>query len=186
MPSPCPTLETERLVMRPFRDSDLDDYAAMLTTDEVRAALHLPDDLGADQAWESMAVFLGQWALRGTGQWALEERATGTFVGRAGLHNPVRRGWPGTEVGWTLHPDHWGHGYATEAGARARDYAFEHLGLNEVFSLILPTNRRSQAVATRLGFELTGTRVLDFWPDRPHGVWRLGRDAWRTATRAGS
>jgi len=179
MASPCPTIETERLLLRPFRDSDLEAYTAVLTTDEVRASLSLPDDIGPDEAWAQMAVFLGQWELRGTGQWALEEKTTGAFVGRAGLHNPVRHGWPGTEVGWTLHPDHWGKGYATEAGARSRDYAFEELEMDRLFSLIQPHNDRSAAVARRLGFELTDTRIIEFFPSAPHGVWELSRDAWQ-------
>lgn len=180
MPS-CPTLETERLIMRPFVEADAGPYAAVLASHEVRASLRLPDDVGLDHAWEQMAVFLGQWELRGTGQWALEVRATGQFVGRAGLHNPERRGWPGTEVGWTLHPDHWGKGYATEAGARSRDYAFEQLAVDELFSMILPTNERSAAVARRLGFELAETRLLEFFPDAPHGIWRLSRAAWQSS-----
>ena len=91
----CPTVETERLILRPFREDDLDAYAEMLQTPEVRASLHLPDDVGREQAWHGMAAWLGQWELRGTGQWALEERATGAFVGRAGMHYPERDDWPG-------------------------------------------------------------------------------------------
>jgi len=116
---PCPTLETERLILRPFRDEDVDDYFGVLDTSEVRRWLHLPAGLNRSNAWQQMAVFLGEWALRGTGQWALEERSSGAFLGRAGLYRPEYPDWPGVEVGWTLHPDHWGRGYATEAGAEA-------------------------------------------------------------------
>ena len=105
--------------MRPFREEDVDAYAAVLQTRQVRASLHLPDDVGREHAWLGMAQQLGQWELRGTGQWALEEQATGAFVGRAGMHFPERVDWPGIEIGWALHPDHWGKGYATEAGAAA-------------------------------------------------------------------
>jgi len=177
----CPTIETERLLLRPFRDDDLAAYTAMMQTPEVRAALHLPGDIGPEQAWQQMAMWLGQWELRGTGQWALEERATGAFVGRAGSHWPEREGWPGIEIGWTLHPDHWGKGYATEAGAAARDHAFAHHAVDALYSVILPENLPSQAVATRLGFTAWEERVLPFFPSMPHVVWRLTREDARRA-----
>jgi RimJ/RimL family protein N-acetyltransferase len=122
-----------------------------------------------------MAAWRGQWELRGTGQWAVEEKETGTLVGRAGLHNPAREDWPGVEIGWVLHPDRWGRGYATEAAQRAIDYAFGELDLDRVCSVILPENRRSIAVAERLGFSLDEERVLSNFPSMPHGIWWLGR-----------
>jgi RimJ/RimL family protein N-acetyltransferase len=96
-----------------------------------------------------MAVHLGHWSLRGYGQWALQERATGQLVGRAGLWQP--EGWPGLEVGWLLGRRYWGRGYATEAGAAALAYAFDELGAEHVISLIRPENRGSIRVAERLG-----------------------------------
>ena len=174
--SRCPTLQTERLVLRPFAEPDLEVYTALLQTDEVRAALHLPDAIGRWDAWSQMAAWLGQWELRGTGQWAVEEKATGELVGRAGLHWPARDDWPGVEVGWALHPASWGRGYATEAGRRAVEYAFDVLGLDAVCSTILPENIRSQAVARRLGFQLREERVLSHFPALAHGIWWLTRD----------
>ena len=173
--SRCPTLETERLLLRPFRDDDVDAYAAVLQTREVRASLHLPDDVGRERAWLGMAQQLGQWELRGTGQWALEELATGVFVGRAGMHFPEGADWPGIEIGWVLHPDHWGNGYATEAGAAAVEYAFAHHPVDALYSVILPENTASQAVARRLGFTLWEQRAFSHFPEMEHGIWRLQR-----------
>jgi len=171
----CPTVETERLLLRPFEERDVDEYFGVLDAPEVRAALHLPDDIDRDTAWLQMAMWRGQWELRGTGQWAIEERATGRFVGRAGMHSPARAEWPGIEIGWTLHPDHWGKGYASEAGAAARDYAFVHHDVDALYSVILPENTRSQAVAQRLGFRPWQERTFSFFPDMPHVIWRLRR-----------
>lgn len=148
--------------------------------------MHLPADVGRAHAWSSMALFLGEWELRGTGNWALEEKATGRFVGRAGLHRPELHDWPGIEVGWMLHPDRWGRGYATEAGARSIAYAFEQLGARRLFSVILPENHRSIAVARRLGFHLHEERVLSHFPSAPHGIWRLERAAWTRAPAGGA
>ena len=174
--SACPTLETENLVLRPFKDEDVDDYFGVLDSPEVRRLLHLPESLDRSDAWQQMAWFLGQWELRGTGHWALEEKESGQFVGRAGLHRPERHDWPGVEVGWALHPDYWGRGYATEAGAAAVRYGFDELEVEKLFSCILPENHRSQAVAKRLGFEFLEERILAFFPKLPHGIWLLNRN----------
>ena len=171
--SACPTLETENLILRPFKDDDVDDYFGVLDSPEVRRWLHIPESLDRSDAWQQMAWFVGQWELRGTGHWALEEKKSGQFVGRAGLHRPERHDWPGVEVGWLLHPDYWGRGYATEAGAAAVHYGFEDLQVDKLFSCILPENHRSQAVAKRLGFEFLEERVLAFFPKLPHGIWVL-------------
>ncbi|MGD0313367.1 MAG: GNAT family N-acetyltransferase [Acidimicrobiales bacterium] len=177
----CPTLLTRRLVLRPLEETDLDAYTGLLTTPEVRRSLRLPESFSRGDAWTGMAQWRGQWELRGTGQFALEERATGRFVGRAGLHRPEQEDWPGVEVGWALHPDCWGRGYATEAGAASLSYAFEVLGLDEVFSVILPENVRSQAVARRLGLTLVEERMLSSFPSEPHGIWRIRRGQWEAS-----
>ena len=171
----CPTVETERLILRPFREDDVDAYGDMLQTPEVRASLHLPDDVGREQAWSAMAAWLGQWELRGTGNWAVEDRASGAFLGRAGTHYPERGDWPGIEIGWAFHPRAWGKGFATEAGAASVDYAFAHHDVDALYSVILPENTRSQAVAQRLGFTLFELRITSHFPESPHGIWRLSR-----------
>ncbi len=171
----CPTLTTERLVLRPFRVDDLDHLYAIMTTPEVRASLHLPAEFSMDGAWRAMLSLSGLWALRDLGQWAIEERGSGRFVGRAGLHWRPEDDWPGVEVGWMLDPAAWGLGYATEAGQRAVRYGFDQLAQDALYSLILPENTRSQAVAERLGFTPYEERVLAHFPSQAHMVWRLGR-----------
>lgn len=175
--STCPTIETERLVMRPFRDDDLDAYFAIMDTTELRTALHTPDDFDPPAAWFQMAWWLGQWELRNTGQWAVDLRSTGELIGRAGTNHPARPDWPGIEVGWAFDPSHWGRGYATEAGRAAVEWAFANHGVPELVSCILPENTASQAVAHRLGFTLREERVLAFFPSMPHGIWVLPRPA---------
>jgi RimJ/RimL family protein N-acetyltransferase len=174
----CPTLSTERLTLRPFRADDLVPLHAAMTTPEVRASLHLPDDFSVGDAWRALTTFAGLWELKGLGQWALEERATGHFVGRAGLYWRPEDDWPGVEVGWMLDPDSWGAGYATEAAARAVRYGFDELGEEALFSVILPENTRSAAVARRLGYQPGEERRLSNFPQLPHVIWRLDRAAW--------
>jgi RimJ/RimL family protein N-acetyltransferase len=112
---------------------------------------HLGDGktMDAMQSWRACAALLGHWPLRGYGQWVVEEKASGAAMGRSGLYHP--EGWPGLEVGWTLAREHWGKGYATEAGAASLRYAFEQVGSSRVISLIRPDNPASIRVAEKLG-----------------------------------
>ena len=110
-------LETERLKLRMWRESDLDDYAAM-SADPSSCDTWGPARCShAAEAWRSMAFFMGHWQMRGYGHWAVEEKASGRMIGRIGFLNP--EGWPGFEIGWTLARQAWGKGYATEGGRRA-------------------------------------------------------------------
>ncbi|MFC5823739.1 GNAT family N-acetyltransferase [Nonomuraea insulae] len=141
--------ETERLILRPLTGDDFDDYAAMLSDPEVAGALAESVGTSPADAWRSLAMFIGHREIRGYSHWALVEKATGEFVGRAGPWRP--HGFPGLGVGWCLARKHWGKGYATEAGRAALRYCFDELGAGEVVSVILPGNQPSIAVAERIG-----------------------------------
>lgn len=174
MMPPEVVLETERLRLRQFRGEDTAAYAAMLADAEVMRHIGGGKPLSREEAWRAMAAILGHWVLRGYGLWAVEERASGTLVGRVGLYYPD--GWPGREVGWMLARPAWGKGYAAEAAGASLDHAFDTLGWPRAISLIAPENRRSIAVAERLGqrlereVELGGRRTLQFGIERE--TWR--------------
>jgi RimJ/RimL family protein N-acetyltransferase len=155
-----PELQTERLLMRGFREDDLDQWAAISADGEVTRWVGDPDGLSREDAWRRLAYFVGHWALRGCGQWALVERETGKLVGRAGLLYP--EAWPGLEVGWLVARDHWGRGYAPEAGRASIEWARSELGADHVISLIEDDNHRSARVAEKLGMTLEGrTRIVN-------------------------
>jgi RimJ/RimL family protein N-acetyltransferase len=94
-----------------------------------------------------MARFLGQWALRGCGLWAIEQE--GRFVGRAGILRP--EGWPEPELAYALARETWGQGLATEAAGAALDWARDTLRGEAIVSFIRPGNLASCRVAARLG-----------------------------------
>lgn len=152
-----PELESERLRLRAFRDDDLDAFHGIVADAEVMRFMGGPRSRA--RAWADMAWSLGHWQLRGYGFWAVEEKASGALIGRIGLLNP--EGWPGLEVGWLLGRAFWGRGYATEGGRAALAFAFEHLGVPEVISLIDPDNGASVCVAERLGEELRGQAQVE-------------------------
>ena len=148
------SLETDRLLLRPFRDADHAPYAAMCADAEVMRYIGTGVTLSSPDAWRSMAGILGHWALRGYGMFAVEVKATGALAGRVGFLDPP--GWPGFELGWLLGREHWGHGYAYEAARSCLDHALGPMGRDRVISLIRPGNVRSIRVAERLGERLAG------------------------------
>lgn len=147
-----PSLETERLVLRPWRESDLDDVAAFYA-DEATAKF-VGGVCARDDAWRRLASMVGHWGLRGNGPWALQEKATGHYVGWCGIWGP--EGWPEPELMWSLMGSAHGKGYATEAATRARRFAYETLGWSTLISLIVPENAPSRRVAARLGARIEG------------------------------
>lgn len=143
-------LRTDRLVLRGWRDSDLEPWAVMNADPEVRE--YFPDVLTREQSEASVARFQAALDQRGWGWWAVEVRATGEFIGFTGL-DPVDEDMPftGVEVGWRLARPSWGHGYATEAALAAVAHGFDSLGLTEILAVTTATNLRSQAVMRRIG-----------------------------------
>lgn len=144
-----PQLETERLRLTAFGDRHFEAYASMLADASSTRFVGDGQPLDRMNAWRSMAMLLGHWALRGYGMWAVELRDSGQFIGRVGLHNP--EGWPDIELGWMLMPQFRGHGYATEAGRAALDFAFSRGKVLRAISLIRIDNTASERVARRLG-----------------------------------
>jgi RimJ/RimL family protein N-acetyltransferase len=98
----------------------------------------------------------------GWGFWAVEVDGGSRFVGMVGLHrvNSTLPCAPAVEVGWRLHPEHWGHGYATEAATASLGYGFGPAGLNEIVAFTTTLNLRSQAVMERIG--MVRDRGADF------------------------
>ena len=171
-------LETERLVLRMWReDDDFDAYAEICADPEVMRYLG-GKPLDRMEAWRNMATMIGHWHLRGFGHWAVIEKASRRFIGRIGFMNP--EGWPGFELGWTLARHAQGKGHATEGARRALEYAFTEMERDHVISLINPLNAASIRVAERLGEEvegrtqLLGAEVLIYGIDRE--TWRAGNE----------
>jgi RimJ/RimL family protein N-acetyltransferase len=153
-----PTVETERLVLRAFRDDDLDAFAAMSADPEVMRYIGSGETLGRDAAWRNLAGFNGHWSLKGCGMWAIERKSDGAFLGRVGLHHPPY--WPALEAGWTLARAAWGQGYAREGAAEALAFARRELPPQRLVSFIQLGNQRSVKVALALGARLEGQSDL--------------------------
>lgn len=144
-------LQTGRLILRQWRDSDREPFAAMGASGEVME--HFPARMtrtDSDSFIDRMTAHIDD---HGWGLWSLESRETGAFLGFTGLSVPGfdAHFTPAVEVGWRLARHAWGYGYASEAARRALVYGFESLGLRELVSFATATNVRSQAVMDRIG-----------------------------------
>jgi RimJ/RimL family protein N-acetyltransferase len=147
-------VETERLVLRRFRDADAEPFAALNADPEVMR--YIADGRPLDRAASDalLARIAREWDERGHGLWAVEEReAPGRLLGFCGLAVPMflPRVLPAVEVGWRLGRDAWGRGVATEAAGAALTFGFERLELAEILAVVHPENERSLRVAAKLG-----------------------------------
>lgn len=175
-----PVLETERLTLRSIAIEDFPRWAEMMADPE--ASKFLGGVQPAAVAWRGFMTMAGAWSLTGVSMFSLVERATGLWLGRIGPWNPV--GWPGTEVGWGLHPDAQGRGYGVEAATATIDYAFDALGWTEVIHTIVQENAPSQRLAERLGSANLGpTRLPPPFQDLPVDKWGQSRADWRSRPR---
>lgn len=150
-----PHLTTDRLLLRAFAPEDFEPYAQMMANPDVTRYLGEGHALSRVEAWRQLAMFAGHWVLRGFGPWAVEERATGRFLGRIGCLEP--EGFPAFEIAYTLAPAAWGKGFAREGAAAALRFARETLGRTAITSIIRPANAASIRVAQSLGAVATET-----------------------------
>ncbi|MBG6155422.1 ribosomal-protein-alanine N-acetyltransferase [Labrenzia sp. EL_159] len=142
-----PTIESERLIFREFREEcDFDAYAHFYASEQTR---YYGGPLDRSSAWRAASAMMGHWIIRGYGAWAIEEKATGDFCGIVGLWYP--EGWPEREISWSIVTEKQGQGFAYEAAIRARRYAREVLGWDAVHSCIVDGNNASIGLAKKLG-----------------------------------
>jgi RimJ/RimL family protein N-acetyltransferase len=179
-------LETKRLRLRRWRESDLLAFAALNA--DARVMEFFPQRLDRAESDASAGRIVDHFDRHGFGLWAVEVLSVAPFVGFIGLCVPAfdAHFTPCVEIGWRLAYDHWGKGYASEGAGAALAYGFRELGLGEIVSMTAVVNERSQRVMQRIG--MTHTPADDF--DHPkltaesplcrHVLYRLGRDAWET------
>ena len=171
-PARFDTIRTDRLLMRRWRESDREPFAAL--NGDPETMLYFPSthrDRAESDAF--VEVIEARFEHQGYGLWALEVTETGHFIGFTGL-NPMPDDVPGAggvEIGWRLVKHAWHRGYATEAATAALDVAFRGVGLAEIWSMTSVLNEPSQAVMRRIGL----TEVARFDHPRIRQATRSGR-----------
>jgi RimJ/RimL family protein N-acetyltransferase len=157
-----PEVLTPRLRLRGWIDSDVHQLAEMYADSETVRYIRAFDLRGTG---EQIRRFIEHWDAHGFGLWAVEERATGRFIGRLGImhHDDWIASPHDAEVGWVLARDTWGQGMATEGGAAALDFGRQR-GLKTFISIAHVDNAASQRVMQKLGLVRAGETV---WRDSP-------------------
>lgn len=151
-----PYIETPRLILRGWREEDVEPFARINSDDEVMEYFLKKLDLEETRAFYRRIV--DEFADYGWGLYAVEDKADGAFIGYVGFHQihfDVDFA-PGVEIGWRLRKESWGRGLATEAASACLEYGRDVLGLKEVYSFTSLPNKRSERVMQKIGMSYVG------------------------------
>jgi RimJ/RimL family protein N-acetyltransferase len=179
-------IETERLILRDWREEDVEPFVAHTNKPAVMrwlGGVKTEDDLRG-----VVRTRLMRWqAERGFTFWAVERKEDGELLGFCGIKIADDAGSPVQgehEIGWRLREDAWGKGYAREAAAASLDYAFERIGAGRVVALTVDGNVPSWRLMERLGMERRPELDYDgpVWAEGRVIVYRIGRDQWQAAS----
>ena len=175
-------IETERLILRHWREDDLEPFAAMNADPQVME--FFPHPLTRSES-DTLARRIADALLhRGWGLFAVERKSTAAFSGFTGLSIPGFEAafTPSVEIGWRLTTDAWGQGLATEAALAVRHFAFSVLQLPEIVSFTAVNNQRSRRVMEKIGMTHSPEDLFDHpalppgHPLRRHVLYRLSND----------
>lgn len=156
-------LETKRLILRQWKESDFPVFAKMNADPAVME--YYPSTLSEEESSIMANKITTLISDQSWGFWAVETKKEKEFIGFVGLHRP---GYdlpvtPCVEIGWRLGKKYWGKGYATEAAVESLRFAFEELELNQVYSFTSVSNLKSRSVMERIKMENTGNNF-----EHPH------------------
>lgn len=156
----APMLETERLVLRPYRQQDFEAFAAYFASERSRFT---DGPISAELAWDMFTAGAGRWVIAGHGAWTIERRSDGIAVGLVSLNTAISL--PHPELGWILWEGFEGHGFAFEAAQAARNFTFHTLRWPDLISGIHKDNSASIKLAARLNAVRDRSITLEAEPE---------------------
>jgi RimJ/RimL family protein N-acetyltransferase len=176
-------IESERLLLRRWRDTDVAPFA-VLNADQ-NAMRFMPGTMTADGTRAMVGRICDHFDAHGFGLWAVEAPGVAPFMGYVGLQRPTfdAHFTPCVEIGWRLAPAYWGKGYAMEAASAALRFGFEDLNLDQIVSFTVIANKPSWSVMERIGMtrdpaeDFDHPRLPQGHPLRRHILYRKTRDA---------
>ena len=165
-----PQLETPRLRLRLMKPADLDDLLKIFADPKVMASFN-SDPFNREQMEGWMRRNLEHQQQHGYGLFSVIHKSEEVLIGNCGLEHMTVDGEQVTELGYDLRSDYWNQGFATEAAAAVRDYAFDVLRLPGLISLIRAGNEASRRVSEKIGMHLVAEIA-------PHDIpyWKYGID----------
>jgi ribosomal-protein-alanine N-acetyltransferase len=179
-------LRSERMVLRPWRDADLEPFAALNAN--AAAMRYFPAVLTRAQSDAFADRIRSFFSDHGWGLWAVELPDVAPFIGFVGLIEQTfpAHFTPAVEVGWRLDPRWWGAGLAPEGARAALAFGFDRLNLPEIVSMTVPANTPSRRVMEKIGMtrdpcdDFDHPRVPVGDPLRRHVLYRLSQARWRS------
>jgi len=184
-------LHTDRLILRPWRESDLEPFAQINA--DPRVMEFYPQVLTRQESDALAEKFQREFAERGYGFWVVEVPGFADFIGYVGLNywNLEMAFSPCIDVGWRLGSQYWGCGFATEAAKAALRFGFEVRKFEEIVSMATVGNVRSHRVMERLGMKSNPMDQFEH-PKLPKGhplslrtLYRLKREEWHLILDSG-
>lgn len=180
-------IQTNRLILRPWMEQDLELFAQMNADPRVRE--YFPKLLSRQESDASVKLMSDHIQRCDWGFWATSLLDTGEFIGFIGLEDvsftaPFNQSAPAVEIGWRLAFHHWGKGYATEGALASLKYGYETLGLKEIVSFTAVANQRSRNVMEKIGMhrreedDFDHPNLLEGHPLRRHVLYRLEKTRW--------
>ncbi len=182
------TVRTERLLLRPWTQDDLEPFAHMNGDPKVMECF--PAVKTRQESVDEMHRIREGLERYGWGLWAVSVIGGAPFIGFIGLHHVGFKApfTPAVEIGWRLMHEHWGKGYATEGAKASLKYGFETIGLSEIVSFTAVQNTRSIAVMKKIGMHRNPADDFDH-PRLPvghrlrrHVLYRLKKEFWLLLT----
>lgn len=177
-------IETERLILRLWKESDRNPFSRLNT--DPRVMEFLPGCLSREQSDALVDRITAHFRRHGFGLFAAELRRDGAFIGFVGLSVPSFEApfMPSVEIGWRLAAEYWNRGLATEGAQAVVRYAFETLRLQELVSFTVPANLSSRRLMEKIGMthdpanDFEHPKLPEGHPLRRHVLYRLKRSAW--------
>ncbi|MCE2982841.1 MAG: GNAT family N-acetyltransferase [Parachlamydia sp.] len=178
-------IKTERLVLRPWQQEDLELFAQL--NSDARVMEYFPSTLNREESDNLAERISTKLEEQGWGLWAVSVPDIAEFIGFIGLAEPSFKAHstPAVEVGWRLAYDFWGRGYATEGAVACLRHGFEKLNLNEIVSFTSIQNIRSRRIMEKIGLhhdpkdDFDHPKLQEGHPLRKHVLYRLYRDEWK-------
>ena len=181
------TLKTKRLILRPWKETDLAPFAALNADSNVMK--YFPSTLSREESDNMAHRIRSKIEERGWGLWAVAIPGTADFIGFIGLHNVDKSTFPAhftpaIEIGWRLASGYWGKGYATEGANAVLTYGFETLNLEEIVSFTAVQNMRSRRIMEKIGMhhdpkdDFDHPKLSEGHALRRHVLYRLKQKEW--------
>jgi len=183
------TLKTERLILRPWCEQDLEPFAKLNADPKVME--YFPATLSKAESDQLAQRIITKMDEKGWGMWAVSVPGIAEFIGFIGLNSVDQVSLPtpfspAVEVGWRIAFEHWGKGYATEGAKAALVYGFKTLNLGEIVSFTAVQNMRSRRVMERIGMhhnpkdDFEHPKLPEGHLLRKHVLYRLSQEEWQT------